>query len=75
MCMDIVESEYMKLHYPDRQENEPDEFSTCAACNKTLYVGDAILLHYGFVCCRTLDCLISTTDTQQIIAGEDEEID
>ncbi|MCR8641365.1 hypothetical protein NV379_01730 [Paenibacillus sp. N1-5-1-14] len=56
-------------------KDEPEEFSTCANnnCRKTLYIGDEALEHYGYVCCKELDCLIAVSGSKDFVCQNDEE--
>ncbi len=65
--MDIVDDEYMNRVYPDTQENEPEEYSTCAGCREIIYIGDENPLDvYGMCCHRDLDCVIKATEAVEI---------
>lgn len=68
--MDIVESEYMKNRYPDRQEKELKEISKCYSCGEILYRGDEVVENFGYLSCNLIECVIKMTESKVIILEE-----
>ncbi len=66
---------YNEKFYPDRQETELQEFTTCSnpKCKKSLYLGDYAIDWNGTICCDDKLCILGMIDAREVILEDAEE--
>lgn len=71
--MDIVESDYMNSRFPDRQEDEVEEYSACAGCGEVIFKDEESPLDvFGMCVHRDLNCMIKATSATEIDMNREE---
>ncbi|MDY8021079.1 hypothetical protein [Paenibacillus polymyxa] len=69
---DRFETPYHELRFPDAQDKEVNEVSTCAGCKETILYGEEILILFdGLSVHDDYDCLKKANGAKNIIAGEE----
>lgn len=70
--MDQFQTEYYKLRFKDKQEEEPKIYSTCI-CGQEVYEGEVCLDVYGSCCCDDFFCLMRTAGARRLITTIEDE--
>lgn len=71
MDLDRFSEEHMSLRFPI--QDEPDEYSECAGCGESIFVGYECLNIYGMCIHDDFDCVKRATDATLLIAGDDDD--
>jgi hypothetical protein len=73
---DRFESHYHQSNFPDAQDKEVIDYSTCAGCSEVItnidVINGDILDVYGMAVHDTYDCLKKSVEAKTIILGEDD---
>ena len=64
---------YNEKFYPDRQENELQEYSQCYSCGEVLFVGDEAVDYHGSISCNLIECILKMTECKVVILESGEE--